>query len=56
MTPVRNILAAKETTVEGVLIFSGTVAIIIGLAAVIEGNLGCIGIMRRKKEPLWSPR
>ncbi|MGH8068876.1 MAG: hypothetical protein ACRERE_27315 [Candidatus Entotheonellia bacterium] len=41
---------------EGFLIFSGTVAIIVGLAAVVEGNLGCLGIMRHKKDQLWSPR
>lgn len=41
---------------EGFLIFMGTVAIIVGLAAVVEGNLGCLGLMRRKKDQLWSSR
>jgi len=49
-------LAVEGTAMEGLLIFSGTLAIIVGLVAVIEGNLGCLGIMRRKKDQLWSPR
>jgi hypothetical protein len=51
-----NIVATGKTPMEGFLIFSGTVAVIVGLAAVVEGNLGCLGIMRRKKDRLWSPR
>ena len=47
-----NIVATREAIMEGFLIYSGTVAIIVGLAAVVEGNLGCIGIMRRKKDQL----
>jgi hypothetical protein len=53
---VSNIVATGKTTMEGFLIVSGTVAIIVGLAAVVEGNLGCLGIMRRKKDQLWLPR
>ena len=51
-----NIVATGKTPMEGFLIFSGTVAVIVGLAAVVEGNLGCLGIMRRKKDRLWLPR
>jgi hypothetical protein len=40
----------------GFLIFSGTVALIIGLAAVIAGNLQRFGIIRPKKNAPWSPR
>jgi hypothetical protein len=29
--------------------FSGTLAIIVGLAAVIEGNLHCFSLIRRKR-------
>jgi len=42
-------MAAKETTVKGFLIFSGTLAMLIGLVAMIEGNLNCLGLLRRKK-------
>ena len=35
---------------EGFLICSGTLAIIVGLLAVIEGTLGCLGSMWRKKD------
>jgi hypothetical protein len=31
------------------LIFSGVLATLVGLAAVIEGNLQCFGIIRRVK-------
>lgn len=43
------IMAAKETTVNGLLIFSGALAMLIGLVAMIEGNLHCLGLLRRKK-------
>jgi hypothetical protein len=43
------IRAAKETTVNGLLIFSASLAILIGLVAMIEGNLHCLGLLRRKK-------
>lgn len=35
---------------EHFLIFSGALAMIVGLLAVIEGHLGCLAYMRRKKE------
>jgi hypothetical protein len=41
---------------EHVLIFSGALAMIIGLLAVIEGHLGCLAHLRRKKGAPWSPR
>jgi hypothetical protein len=41
---------------EGVLIFSGTLAIIVGLAALIEGNLGYLGVLWRKKGVISSLR
>jgi hypothetical protein len=41
--------AVEETAMEGFLMCSGIVAIIGGLIAVIEGNLGCIANMRHKK-------
>jgi hypothetical protein len=34
---------------ESFLIFSGILATLVGLVAVIEGNLQCLGIMRRIK-------
>jgi hypothetical protein len=43
------IMAAKETTVNGLLIFSGALAMLIGLVAMIEGNLHCLGVLLRKK-------
>jgi hypothetical protein len=42
--------------VEGFLIFSGALAMIVGLVAMIEGNLRCFGSMRRKKNQPWSSR
>jgi hypothetical protein len=42
-------MAAKETTVNGFLIFSGVLAMLIGLMAMIEGNLHCLELLRRKK-------
>jgi hypothetical protein len=44
-----HMIAVEETAMEGFLFFSGSLAIIVGLIAVIEGNLGCIGNMRHKK-------
>jgi hypothetical protein len=41
--------AVGDTAMEGFLICSGILAIIGGLIAVIEGNLGCIANMWRKK-------
>jgi hypothetical protein len=41
---------------ESFLIFSGILAMLVGLVAVIEGNLQCLGIMRRNKNLPWSPR
>jgi hypothetical protein len=34
---------------ENFLIFSGTLAMLVGFLAVIEGNLHCFGLRRRKK-------
>jgi hypothetical protein len=42
-------MAAKETTVKGFLFFSGALAMLIGLVAMIEGNLHCLGLLGRKK-------
>jgi hypothetical protein len=52
---VRIVGAAEKTTMTGVLILSGTVALIVGLAAVIAGNLQRFGIMRRSKNEPSSP-
>jgi hypothetical protein len=38
------------------LIFSGALAMTVGLLAIIEGNLHCFGIVHRKKGIPWSPR
>jgi hypothetical protein len=43
------IMAAKETTVQGFLIFSGALAMLVGLVAMIEGQLHCLGFLRHKK-------
>jgi hypothetical protein len=40
---------------ENFLIFSGTLAMLVGLLAVIEGNLHCFGLTRRRRSPS-SPR
>jgi hypothetical protein len=45
----KNMITVGDTAMEGFLFFSGALAIIVGLIAVIEGNLGCIGNMRHKK-------
>jgi hypothetical protein len=42
-------MTAKEATVKGFLIFSGALALLVGLVAMIEGNLRCFGFLRRKK-------
>jgi hypothetical protein len=34
---------------EGFLIFSGTLAMLIGLVAMIEGHLHCLGFLWRKR-------
>ena len=43
------IRGAKESTMEGFLIFSGALALLVGLVAMIEGHLHCLGFLRRKK-------
>jgi hypothetical protein len=40
---------------ENFLIFSGTLAMLVGLLAVIEGNLHCFGLTQRKKGSSSSP-
>jgi hypothetical protein len=35
--------------VNGFLFFSGALALLIGLVAMIEGNLHCLGLLQRKK-------
>jgi hypothetical protein len=50
MVSNRSIIrTAKETTVKGFLIFSGALALLVGLVAMLEGNLHCLGFLRRKK-------
>jgi hypothetical protein len=49
-------VAMEETSMEGLLICSGTLAVIVGLLAVIEGTWGWLGSMWRKKDPLCSTR
>ena len=45
-----------EVTVEGFLILTGVLLMLIGLVAMIEGNLHCLGILQRKKgRPWWRP-
>jgi hypothetical protein len=34
---------------EGILIFSGALAMLVGLVAMIEGHLHCLGFLWRKK-------
>ena len=50
------LVAVEATAMEGFLICSGTLAIIVGLLAVIEGTLGCFGSLWHKKDPLCSAR
>jgi hypothetical protein len=40
---------AKETTVKGFLIFSGALAMLVGVVAMLMGNLHFLGFLRRKK-------
>jgi len=49
VSSISIIMAAKETTMKGFLFFSGALAMLIGLVAMIEGNLHCLGLLRRKK-------
>ena len=55
-TECHHVVAMEETSMEGLLICSGTLAVIVGLLAVIEGTLGCFGSMWHKKDPLCSER
>jgi hypothetical protein len=48
--------ATEAATMASFLMFSGALAIIVGLVAVIEGNLHCFALMRRKKSLSCSPR
>jgi hypothetical protein len=41
---------------ESFLMFSGVLAMLVGLVAVITGNLQYFGIMRHKKNQPCSPR
>ena len=43
------IMGAKETTVKSFLIFAGPLAMLVGLVAMIEARLHCLGSLRRKK-------
>jgi hypothetical protein len=52
----QHMAAMEETTMEGFLICSGVLATIVGLLAIIEGTLGCLGSMWHKKDPLCSAR
>jgi hypothetical protein len=45
----RIIITAKETIVGGFLIFAGVLLTLLGLGAMIEGNLHCLSILRGKK-------
>jgi hypothetical protein len=45
----REIIRRERPTMQSFLIFSGVLATLVGLAAVIEGNLQCLGIIRRVK-------
>jgi hypothetical protein len=50
MRSVSISVAAEEIAVEGFLILSGALAMTVGLLAIIEGHLHCLGgILRRKK-------
>jgi hypothetical protein len=50
VTKVIIIRIVEGTVVEGFLIVSGALAMLIGLVAMIEGNLHCFGSMRHKKK------
>ncbi|HSF34020.1 MAG TPA: hypothetical protein VLK82_26630 [Candidatus Tectomicrobia bacterium] len=50
------IVATEDTPMAGFLICLGALAMIVGLAAVIAGNLQYFGIMRRKKDEPCAPR
>jgi hypothetical protein len=50
ITKVIVIRIVEGTTVEGFLIVSGALAMLIGLVAMLEGNLHCFGSMRHKKK------
>ena len=43
------VMAVKEIIVEGFLCLSGALAMLMGVVAMIEGNLHCFGTLRRKK-------
>jgi hypothetical protein len=43
------IITAKETMVGGFLFLSGVLLTLVGLGAMIEGNLHCFSILRGKK-------
>jgi hypothetical protein len=49
MASVNLSIAVEETIMEGFLILAGALTMIVGLLAMIEGNLHCLGILRRKK-------
>jgi hypothetical protein len=50
VTKVIIIRIVEGMAVEGFLIVSGALAMLIGLVAMIEGNLHCFGSMRHKKK------
>jgi hypothetical protein len=49
MASVSLNIAVEETIVQSFLILAGTLAMIVGLLAMIEGHLHCLGILQRKK-------
>jgi hypothetical protein len=49
MASVSLNIAVKETIMESFLILAGALTMTVGLLALIEGNLHCLGILRRKK-------
>jgi hypothetical protein len=55
-TECQLMVTIEETEMEGFLICSGTLAVIVGLLAVIEGTSGYLGNLWHKKEPLCSVR
>jgi hypothetical protein len=46
---ITTIMGAQETIMKGFLIFAGSLAMLVGLVAMIEGNLHCLGFLWRKK-------